>query len=1094
MIAVARKRAVADGDPERNALGAGPGWVVPMGLAIIAGLTLADALWVGETITSTVVLAPFVVSLLSSPRETAVVGGLAVLSALLSPLWNHNFGDVDYVVRLAVVIAGALFALVGARSRARLARDRMRFQMLSGVAETSERGAGVDETLENLSDILVPAIADVCAIDLLRDGKLERLAVAAHGPHSSEIAAGLRERGKRGGTSGTGAETLIRDYEDATLREAALDEDDLDFLRSLGIRSGMTVPLRARGRRIGTLALAMTSLSGRDYDEEDLAFARVLSGRVALALDNAGLFSEVETLAARQAAALGSLAEAVTMQDHTGALVYANDAAARALGYASPEEMLTTPAEEIAEAFDSFHEDGSPLRFDELPGRRVLAGEDPAPLVLRTISRRTGEERWRVTKATGVRDADGRVRLAVNVIEDVTEVKHAEQAQRLLAQAGQVLASSLDYEETLAQVAQLAIGELADWCGVTLPGQRGMLRSVAVAHVDPAKVRFAHELNERFPQRMDEPGGAADVLRTGASQVINEITDELLEQSVADPQQLEPIRELGMRAAMIVPMVAGGRAIGVISFVSAESRRTFSAADLELAEELGRRAGTAVENARLYTERSHIADTLQASLLPAGLPAMPGFSLASLYRPAGEENWVGGDFYDAFPTTAGWMVLVGDVAGRGAEAAALTGQARHTLRTAAQLLSDPLGALGHLNRALTELPTTSLCTVGALHLVETGGVVQATVVCAGHPKPYLVRDDVPVQIGNWGPMVGAFADSVWRPETRDARPRRRPRALHRRGHRRRRRRRTLRRRAPDRDAARDDGRERRRRADPPGARAVRGRRPGRRHRGAGRRVHGRPRPRRLGRRGARGRAGAAEAERVGDELVGAPPRGVVVGDRHDHDLLRVVVGGDLLDARAHLVARAQDRAAGAGGVGSAAVLGQVAQRLVDRRDRARLPAAQQRHRHATARRQALGLVVVVGRQGPHGHHLARGVQAWRVVEALAVDLGQLGAAGVDEVRERVREAELRRPDRALRRRSEQPRLGRLREARQRRQPGERVVAGQIVLEVGQQLRELVGEVVGRRRAAVALERERGAPDRCPTRGRGRGRCAPGTGR
>ena len=117
---------------------------------------------------------------------------------------------------------------------------------------------------------------------------------------------------------------------------------------------------------------------------------------------------------------------------------------------------------------------------------------------------------------------------------------------------------------------------------------------------------------------MDEPGGAADVLRSGTSQVINEITDELLEQSVADPSQLEPIRELGMRAAMIVPMVAGGRTIGVISFVSAESRRTFSAADLELAEELGRRAGTAVENARLYTERSHIADTLQASLLPAG--------------------------------------------------------------------------------------------------------------------------------------------------------------------------------------------------------------------------------------------------------------------------------------------------------------------------------------------------------------------------------------------------------------------------------------------------------------------------------------------
>lgn len=750
---------------ERYVPGTGPGWVVPMGLAIIAGLTLIDALWSRETIASTVVVAPFVVALLGSPRETLLVGVVAVLSTAISPLWNHNFNDVDYLVRLGVVVVGSLFALAGARSRARLARDRVRFQMLSRVSEMSAGSAGVEETLEKLSEIFVPAIADVCAIDLLRDDRVERTAVAAHGPRSSQITAGVRAREARGARTATLGETLIQDYHDGTLREAALDDDDLDFLRSMGVRSAMTVPLTARGRRIGTLALAVTRQSGRDYDEEDLAFARVLSGRVALALDNAGLFSEIETLAARQAAALGGLAEAVTMQDQSGAVVYANEAAARSLGYASAEELLATSPTEIADAFETYREDGSPLRFEDLPGRRVLAGQEPEPLVLRTVSRRTGEERWRVTKATGVRDASGAVRLAVNVIEDVTEVKRAEHAQRLLAQAGHVLASSLDYEETLTKVAHLAIGELADWCGVTLPGERGMLRSVAVAHVDPDKVRFARELSERFPQRMDEPGGTADVIRSGTSQVINEITDDLLEQSVGDPDQLEAIRKLGMHAAMIVPMVAGGRAIGAISFVAAESQRSFSDADLALAEELGRRAGTAVQNARLYTERSHIADTLQASLLPAGLPAMPGFSLASLYRPAGEENWVGGDFYDAFPTTAGWMVVVGDVAGRGAEAAALTAQARHTLRTAAQLLGDPLAALAHLNRALTDLPSTSLCTVAALHLVETEGTVQATVVCAGHPKPYLIRGDEPTPIGNWGPMVGAFADSTWRPET-----------------------------------------------------------------------------------------------------------------------------------------------------------------------------------------------------------------------------------------------------------------------------------------------------------------------------------------
>ncbi|MGZ4267580.1 MAG: SpoIIE family protein phosphatase [Solirubrobacteraceae bacterium] len=739
-------------------------WVLPLGLAVVGVLTALDASR-SEVFASTVVLGPFVCALLGSTRDTVITGAAAVGSALLSGLWNHNFGDLDYFVRLSVVTIGTAVALAGARARVHLTRDRERFRMLRAVAELSERSTTVDETLEQISDILVPGLSDICIIDVLREERVERLAVAAHGPRSEAIAAGLRARATRGGTTPTEGERLVEVCEDAMLRAAALDDEDLDFLRSLGLRSVITVPLRARGRRIGTMGLSVTTQSRRAYDADELAFTLVLAGRVALALDNAGLFSEIETLVAQQAAALGSLAEAVTMQDPSGALVYANAAAARSMGFASVEEMLSTPPETIADLFESYLEDGTALRTELLPGRRVLAGEDPPPLLLRTVSRRTGEEHWRVTKATGVRDQQGRVRLAVNVIEDVTEVKRIERAQRLLAEAGSVLASSLDYEETLARVARLAIGTLADWCGVSLPGEHGELRSVAVAHVDPSLVRYARELNERFPSRMDDPTGAAEVIRSGTSQVFNEITPELLEQSGADPEQLAAIDRLGMRAAMIVPMVAAGRAIGAISFVSAESGRAFTDADLDLAEELGRRAGVAVENARLYTERSHIANTLQSSLLPAKLPPVPGFALASLYRPAGEENWVGGDFYDAFATSGGWMVVVGDVAGRGAAAAALTAQARHTLRTAAQLIGDPIAALTHLNQALVERRDTSLCTVAAVQLSGRDGSISANVVCAGHPQPYLVREGTAMAIGYWGPMVGAFEDSEWRAAT-----------------------------------------------------------------------------------------------------------------------------------------------------------------------------------------------------------------------------------------------------------------------------------------------------------------------------------------
>jgi PAS domain S-box-containing protein len=472
----------------------------------------------------------------------------------------------------------------------------------------------------------------------------------------------------------------------------------------------------------------------------------------------------------RLGAALGGLAEAVTIQDATGALVYANEAAARALGFDSPEQLVATPPEQIADAFEATHEDGTPLSLDRLPGRQALAGQTPEPMLVRAVNRRTGEERWRLTKATAVPDADGRPRLAVNVIEDVTDVKRAELAQRLLSEAGAALSSSLDYEQTLARVARLAVPQLADWCGVSIPDDDGYLRSVAVAHVDPGKVEFAREYNGRYPSHISDPTGAAQVMRELAPQLVNDISDEMLEQAIADPDQLAALQTIGMRSVLIVPMVAAGQAIGTISLVTAESRRVFTPADLQLAEELGRRAGTAVENARLYTERSQIARTLQASLLPAALPEIPGFGLASLYRPAGAENWVGGDFYDAVSTPRGWMVTVGDVAGHGAVAAALTAKARYTLRTAAQLDPDPAAAIAQLNRTLVQDAGLSVCTVANVLLAAEPETCRATVVCAGHPQPYLVRDGLVRPVGRWGPIVGAWSDAAWECDSIDLEP------------------------------------------------------------------------------------------------------------------------------------------------------------------------------------------------------------------------------------------------------------------------------------------------------------------------------------
>jgi PAS domain S-box-containing protein len=468
--------------------------------------------------------------------------------------------------------------------------------------------------------------------------------------------------------------------------------------------------------------------------------------------------SRAEAIGLQLSAALSNLAEAVTVQDEDHKLLYANDAAAEVLGYASAEVLLATPREELVADSEYFNEDGSPLTPDQYPSTRLLAGEHPGPMTMRIVKRSTGEERWRVVKSRAVHDSRGRPRLVVSVIEDITERKRSELAQRLLSRTGAVLASSVDYEQTLREVAGLAVPEVADWCGVSMPDRQGVIRQVAVVHSDPAKVEFARDYGRRYPSHVNDEGGSAQVLRDGQAQLIPEIPDEMLEEAVDDPEQLELIRGLGMRSAVTAPIVAAsGPPMGVISFVNAESGRVFTEADLELLVEIGRRAGIAIENARLYEERSTIARTLQRALLPPALPKIPGYALATLYRPAGRENWVGGDFYDAYAVNGGWMVVVGDVAGRGAPAASLTAFARHVLRTAAQLHDDPLDAVAFLNRQLYERAGPALCTLCCVLLSERGAGSEATVVCAGHPLPLAVRENgSPEPVGRWGTMLGAW--------------------------------------------------------------------------------------------------------------------------------------------------------------------------------------------------------------------------------------------------------------------------------------------------------------------------------------------------
>jgi PAS domain S-box-containing protein len=465
-------------------------------------------------------------------------------------------------------------------------------------------------------------------------------------------------------------------------------------------------------------------------------------------------------------AMLGSLAEAVTVHDAEGRTIYANDAAAHLLGLRSPAEVATAAPGELAARFDITREDGTPVRVEDLPGRHAVLGRPHEPLLTHSIVRATGREYWLLTKATVVTTEDGEP-LAVNIIEDVTAAKEAERRERFLAEAGRLLASSLDHEETLERVARLAVPEIADWCAVDLLDDRGRLRRVALEHRDPAKVATGRELHERYPPDLEAETGIGAVLRSGVAQLYAEIGEDMLVAGARDEDHLRLTRALGMRSAIVAPMVLGERTIGVMSFVTADGGRALRESDLAFAADLARRAAVAVENARLYTERTRTAQTLQQSLLPERLPELERFRTAVSYRPGDEGAVVGGDFYDVFPTAEGPMVLLGDVTGKGVTAAALTALVRHTAKTAARFDARPGAVLRVVDAVLREQPAFSLVTmVCARLLVESADGVEAEIACAGHPLPLRLGDDGGAEaVGRGGVLLGALPDADW-PEAR----------------------------------------------------------------------------------------------------------------------------------------------------------------------------------------------------------------------------------------------------------------------------------------------------------------------------------------
>lgn len=457
-------------------------------------------------------------------------------------------------------------------------------------------------------------------------------------------------------------------------------------------------------------------------------------------------------------------------------------------------------------------EDRDQPALDEL--RAALREGRECRVILRNY-RKDGTLFWNELSVSPVYDEEGRLANFVGVQNDVTgrkkdeeerdllllreqiareEAEAAKKRLGLLARAGEMLSASLQYSATVARVARLTIPEFADWCLVDILEEDGSLKQLAAAHADPEKEGVLQELarhRELDARALREARRlSSGVLKTGESVLLPEVTEDHLVQGSTCEEHLELLRKLQPRSYICVPLRARGRTLGTVVFVSSRQNLRYGSEDLSLAESLAHRCALAMDNARLYHARSEIARTLQGSLLPARLPEVPGVEVGLRYLPAGEMVEVGGDFYDLFDARIGdrdcgsgssdlplsesspsWGIVLGDVCGKGAEAAAILALARYTIRAMAMREERPCDILAGLNEAMLrqgrEREDRTFCTVAYARLEEddakhgTPRGARITVCRGGHPAPILLEAGGGIRfIGEPGRAIGVFEDPM----------------------------------------------------------------------------------------------------------------------------------------------------------------------------------------------------------------------------------------------------------------------------------------------------------------------------------------------
>jgi GAF domain-containing protein len=693
-----------------------------------------------------------------------------------------------WAIAVFILVAVVVVQLVARldRTLAREVRERDRLRFLARAGDALSGSLDVDETLRALGDVLVPEMADWFGVDLLEEGTIRNVLVLHPDPAKVDLARELQRRfptdpdAPNGAPQviRTGTSELIETIPDEMLQALIEDHELLETMRDLQLRCAMVVPLTARGRTFGALTLIGAENHDR-YTQGDLVLAEEIADRAALAIDTARLFaaeSEARASALEQAhrneilkdvtAAFG---RATTVDEVMRAMleegVRIAGAAAGTVGIVGADRQVQLIGLSGYEPDDHpyWHSFGLD---DELPLSEAI--RERRAVVLSTTAERDerypalrgrGEQRdhalvclplllgevaiggfsasYPPETAFGQDDLSFLKSIGEQCAQAIDRARARERATRArtrfdaLATASRALARTLDHDRTARTTVQLAVDILGHRATLFL---RDRDRAVVVARGDTSGIELVSE--------QEQPAVGDDILG-------------VIQDGMQRPEPRLLPTDDDEPPGVVLPMTIAGSTFGAL--VVEEPTLDFrDDEELAFAREVARRMARAVENARLFRDKDHAARTLQKSLLPPQLPDVPGVDIEALFLPALSGYEVGGDFYDVFEVADGrWAVVVGDVCGKGVEAAALTGLARHTLRAVSDV-ERPSEALEALNRALLrEHLDGRFCTV-ALAFVEPepGGGARIEIASGGHPLPQHVTADGAHRVGHHGTLLG----------------------------------------------------------------------------------------------------------------------------------------------------------------------------------------------------------------------------------------------------------------------------------------------------------------------------------------------------